>query len=149
LTGQKDCRSGGGSGIALDLKSRFLRAIRQTWFRFQHRDPFQIRNETVQFIVKVRIGSIYGCPAGWLVHALKLIFHLSSKVFRPKEFVNPFVELRNTGIVFSAEVHTVIMAAILNLASSSAKKTVQAESLHALPRWNPDHSLADDSRDLG
>jgi hypothetical protein len=46
--------------IASDLKVRFLRAIRQTWFRFQHRDPFQIRNETVQFIVKLRIGSIYG-----------------------------------------------------------------------------------------
>jgi hypothetical protein len=43
------------------------------------------------------------------------MFHLSSKVFRPKEFVNPLVELRNTGIVFSAEVHTVIMAALLNV----------------------------------
>lgn len=40
----------------------------------------------------------------------------------PKEFVNPFVELRNAGIVFSAEVHMVIMVAILNLMSSSAKK---------------------------
>jgi hypothetical protein len=57
------------------------------------------------------------------------MFHLSSKVFRPKEFMNPLVELRNTGIVFSAEVHTVIMAAILNPVSSSAKKNRQAEGL--------------------
>ena len=64
MPGQKDFRSGGGSGIALDLKSRFLRA----------------------------------------------------------EFMNPLVELRNTSNVFSAAVHTVIMAEILNLASSSAKK---------------------------
>jgi len=53
------------------------------------------------------------------------MFHLSGKVFRPKEFVNPLGELRNTGIVLSTEVHIAIMAAILNLKSLFAKKNAE------------------------
>jgi hypothetical protein len=52
------------------------------------------------------------------------MFHQSSKVFRPKELVNPLVELRNTDIVSPAEVHTAIMVAIVNLASWFGKKTL-------------------------
>ena len=63
------------------------------------------------------IGSIYrqDCPAGRRVLGLKLIFHLSRKILGPKEFVQPLFELRNTSVVPSAEVHTVIMIRILNI----------------------------------
>jgi hypothetical protein len=50
------------------------------------------------------------------------MFHLSSKVFGPKEFVNPLGKLGNTGVIPSAEAHIEIMAAILNVASLIAKK---------------------------
>jgi hypothetical protein len=50
------------------------------------------------------------------------MYHLSHKVFRPKEFVNPRSELRNTGVIPSAEAHIEIMAAILNVAFLIAKK---------------------------
>jgi hypothetical protein len=43
------------------------------------------------------------------------MFHQSSKVFGPKELVNSLVELRNTEIVPSVEVHTAILSEILNL----------------------------------
>jgi hypothetical protein len=70
--------------------------------------------------MKPRIGSVHrqGCPAGRHVHVLKLVFHLSSKVFRSKEFMNPFVELGDSGVVLSAETHMGGM----NLMSRFAKK---------------------------
>jgi hypothetical protein len=50
------------------------------------------------------------------------MFHLCGKVFRPQELVNPLAELGNAGVVLSAEVHTEIMAQLINLISSFAKK---------------------------
>jgi len=78
---------------------------------FQRGDPLEIRNNAVQLVVNPRIGSVHrqDCPAGRHVHVLKLAFHLSSKVFRPKEFMNPFVELRDAGVVPSAETHEEIV----------------------------------------
>jgi hypothetical protein len=54
------------------------------------------------------------------------MFHLSRKVFRPKELVNPLSQSRNTGIILSPEVHITIMAAILSLASLFAKKNMSS-----------------------
>jgi hypothetical protein len=50
----EDCCSGDDSERPLDLELSFRRSIRQTCFRFQDSDHLQIRNESVQFIVKVR-----------------------------------------------------------------------------------------------
>ena len=52
------------------------------------------------------------------------MLHLPSKVFRLKEFMNSLGELRNPGIVSSAEVHTETMAVILNLAPWFGKKNL-------------------------
>jgi hypothetical protein len=55
------------------------------------------------------------------------MLHLSRKMFCPQELVNPLGELRNTGIVSYAEVHTEIMAVTLNLASWFGKKKPRPE----------------------
>ena len=43
------------------------------------------------------------------------MFHLSGKMFRFKELVNPFIDLRNTGIVLSSVIHTIIMVNVVNV----------------------------------